>query len=91
VNSKQLVELVTTVTRDVGSVALGLWGIYHQQITGVTSWELLVVYGALLGVPGVAGVLQLLRNGGAGTASLPSASPASSSPATSSPSSAGEP
>lgn len=91
-NAKQVVELVTTVVRDVGSVALGLWGIYHQQRTGVVQWELLILYGTLLGVPGVAGVLSLIRNGGTGTASLPSASAPSSSSASSSPSSPeGEP
>lgn len=55
-----------TAARDVGFIVVGLGGIIYQQITGLVNVELLLVYLALLGVPGALGLLQLRGNGSSG-------------------------
>lgn len=54
------------VLRKVSDIALllvGIGGIIHQEWTGQVHPELLMVYTAILGIPGVAGAIQLLRSG----------------------------
>lgn len=54
-------QAIVTVIRDVLCLAVGVFGILHQEITGSVQGELLLVYTALLGIPGAIGLLQLSR------------------------------
>jgi hypothetical protein len=49
------------VVRDLLSFGLGAWGVIYEELTGRTSIPLLVLYATLLGVPGAAGAMWLLR------------------------------
>lgn len=75
-----------TVLRDVALTAIGLGGIVHQELYGPVKPELLIVYTVILGIPGAANIVQLLRS--TPTAEPPPSSPPSSSPSPS-PSSSG--
>lgn len=72
---------VLTVVRDAGCLLWGFGGIAYQQWTGNVNVALLMVYTAMLGLPGAIGLVQLAR----GKQELPptagssSASPSSSS------------
>ena len=48
-----------TIVRDIVSLGVGAFGLIHSQLTGTTSMELVVVYAALLGVPGVLNLLEM--------------------------------
>lgn len=53
-----------TLTRDIGSLLVGFGGLIHQEyFLGHAIEGLLVVYTALLAVPGAAGIVSLRRNG----------------------------
>lgn len=52
---------VVVVIRDLVLLGVGSFGIVYQQISGVINVPLLAVYTAMVGVPGAAGVLKLLR------------------------------
>lgn len=60
--------------RDSGSILLGLSGIAHEEITGHSNWQLLTVYMALIGGPGV-NSLRNLRNEAKDDTTEPSSSP----------------
>ncbi len=47
------------IIRDLVSLAVGTFGLVYSQVTGQTSVELVVVYAALLGVPGVLNLLEI--------------------------------
>lgn len=48
------------LTRDILSLAIGTFGIIHQELTNRVSIELLVVYLVLLGFPAAANLFGLL-------------------------------
>ena len=52
---------IVTVVRDLTCLAVGVFGVIHQELSGRVNPELLVVYTALLGLPGAISVLQLVR------------------------------
>lgn len=52
-----------TVLRDLLLLAIGSFGILHEELTGQASIPLLVVYTTLMGVPGAAATLWLGRTG----------------------------
>jgi hypothetical protein len=51
------------VSRDTILFAAGLAGIGYQQWTGSVSIPLLVLYGVMVGLPGVQALLQLMPGG----------------------------
>lgn len=74
-----------SILRDLALLVVGLVGILHQEFTGQANPLLLATYTTLLGIPGAANVIAILRGTGGGTPPSPSPPPASS--AESSPSS----
>lgn len=76
------------VSRDTVLFVVGLSGIGYQQYTGSVSIPLLVLYGVMLGLPGVQALLQLVpgqqaadpEEPDADTTGSPSRSPSRSSP-----------
>jgi hypothetical protein len=71
------------ILRDLVLLAVGVVGIMHQEFSGQESPILLAVYTTLLGIPGAANVLAIIKTqvGGSGqSSSLPPASSAASSP-----------
>ena len=50
----------------------GLAGIGYQQYNGQTDWVLLLIFSAMIGIPGLTEVINLLRNS---TTALPSSLP----------------
>lgn len=55
------------ILRDFVLLAVGVFGILHQEITGQANPLLLATYTTLLGIPGAANALSiLLRNNGNG-------------------------
>lgn len=75
------------VSRDTVLFVAGLSGIGYQQYTGSVSIPLLVLYGVMLGLPGVSALLQLVPGPVADpeepdtdTTGSPSRSPSRSSP-----------
>lgn len=69
-----------TVVRDVMSLVVGFGGIIFQQATGQVNVALLMVYTAMLGLPGAIGLFQLAR----GSSTTPPTPTSSSSPPASS-------
>ncbi len=65
------------ILRDLACLVTGLIGILHQEFTGTADPLLLATYTALLGVPGAANVLAILKGTGGGTPPSPSPPPAS--------------
>ena len=57
---ESIVRTVVTVIKDIGLVALGMWGIWHQERTGHVQGELLIVYTVILGIPTATNGLGLL-------------------------------
>jgi hypothetical protein len=55
------------ILRDLSLLVTGVIGILHQEFTGQASPLLLAVYTSLLGIPGAANVIAILR----GTSSSP--------------------
>lgn len=53
-----------SVVRDLISIAVGAFGLIHSQLTGQSSTELLIVYTALLGYPGLFQIIELKKKGG---------------------------
>jgi len=49
------------VLRDITLLGIGTFGILHQEWTGHVNVALLTVYTAMLGVPGVARVIEVFR------------------------------
>lgn len=49
------------VLRDLVMFVAGLAGVIHEELSGQTSIPLLVVYTAMLGIPGALGALWLSR------------------------------
>lgn len=48
------------VIRDLTLLGVGSFGIVYQQLTGQIVLPLLILYTAMVGVPGAAGVMRLL-------------------------------
>lgn len=69
---------VVTVARDLVCLGVGSFGIVYQQLQGVINVPLLGIYTVLVGVPGAAGALRLLRS--VPIEPAPSGSPPPSSP-----------
>lgn len=67
------------VLRDLALLAVGIFGILHQEITGEASPLLLAVYTTLLGIPGAANALAILKGTTGGGGSTPE-QPRESSP-----------
>ncbi len=67
--------------RDVTLLAVGVFGILYQLITGDVNLALLTVFTAMLGIPGVTNGLWLLKHGGEQLAATPPG-PSSSSQST---------
>ena len=80
---EKITKTVATLAKDVGLIALGMWGIWHQEHTGEVRGELLIVYTVILGIPTATNILALLhgsrRISDDDTTSQPSGSRASSS------------
>lgn len=73
-------QALVTVCRDIALTFIGLAGIVHQEVWGPVKPELLVVYTTILGIPGVANLIALMRSPApTGTPQLES-QPSSSSP-----------
>lgn len=53
---------MVVVVRDLVLLGVGSWGIVYQQLQGVINVPLLAIYTVLVGVPGAAGALRLLRS-----------------------------
>lgn len=66
------------ILRDLSCLIVGLVGILHQEFTGTADPLLLATYTTLLGIPGAANVLAILKGTGGGTP--PSSSPPPASP-----------
>lgn len=64
------------ILRDLSCLIVGLIGILHQEFTGTADPLLLATYTTLLGIPGAANVLAILKGGG----TPPSSSPPPGSP-----------
>jgi hypothetical protein len=75
---------VRRVGRDTVLFVVGLAGIGYQQITGKVHWELLVVFGLMIGLPGISSLIQLVAGGSDITPSSSSSPPQASSPSSSS-------
>lgn len=52
---------MVTIGRDVVLILVGAAGIVHQELIGPVKPELLVLYGTMLGIPGVANLIGLAR------------------------------
>ena len=50
------------ILRDLSLLAVGVIGLLHQEFTGQANPWLLGVYTAILGVPGAANVIAILKN-----------------------------
>lgn len=50
-----------TILRDLISIMVGAFGLIHSQVTGMQSTELLIVYTALLGYPGLLQLFELKK------------------------------
>lgn len=50
------------IVRDVISVLVGGFGLVHSQLTGSTNLELILIYAALLGVPGILNLVELKKS-----------------------------
>lgn len=79
---------LVTIFRDIALTVIGLGGIVHQELVGPVKWQLLVVYTTILGIPGAANIVAVLRSSAVSTATAsppsPSQPPSSSSPSASS-------
>lgn len=67
-------ERATTIGRDVAIWSAGIYGIVHQELTGRVHLELLVLYMAVLAIPGGIGLFQLVKAGTLPTPDSPSQS-----------------
>lgn len=47
------------IIRDIVNIVVGAFGMIYSQVTGNTRIELIIVYAALLGVPGVLNLVEL--------------------------------
>lgn len=66
------------ILRDVALLAVGVFGLLHQELTGQANPLLLGVYTTLLGIPGAASAIALLRStGNGGSPPSPSVEPSS--------------
>jgi hypothetical protein len=65
-------ERFLAISRDTSCLVIGAYGIVHMEYTGKVNEALLVVFTAMLGVPGIAGLLSLRKQiGGAGGTTVP--------------------
>lgn len=64
-------QAVVGVIRDVTLLGVGSFGILFQQIQGSINAPLLILYTAMVGVPGAAGVIKMVAR----TAMEPPSSP----------------
>jgi hypothetical protein len=77
---------IRRISRDSILLISGLTGIGYQQITGKVYIPLLVVFGLMIGLPGVTAILQLLggttapTTGGSSSSSSPHSQSSQSSP-----------
>lgn len=68
---------LVVVVRDLVLLGVGSWGIVYQQLSGMVNVPLLAIYTVMVGVPGAAGVLKLLRTVPIDPGSSPSPPPSS--------------
>jgi len=54
------------ILRDVTLLVVGVFGLLHQELTGQANPYLLGVYTTLLGIPGAANAIALLKSTGSG-------------------------
>jgi hypothetical protein len=76
-------EVILKIARDFGCLMTGIGGIVHQEYTGHPLPALLAVYTTLLGIPGAAALLALLRRpttDGPSPSSAPAVSQSASPP-----------
>jgi hypothetical protein len=73
------IQALVAVIRDLVLLAVGVFGIIHQEITGHVNLDLLVLYGALIGTPGAVGAVQLLRGSETPARTTTSSSPSAPS------------
>lgn len=76
-----------TVLRDVVCLALGVWGVIHEELSGKADLGRLAFFAALMVAPAAIAAVWLAQSGTAGSSSDPPVSPPS--PSSSSPSSSG--
>ncbi len=76
-----------TVLRDVACLALGVWGVIHEELSGKADLARLAFFAALMVAPAALAAAWLARSDTAGQSSEPPASPPP--PSSPSPSSSG--
>lgn len=76
-----------TIVRDVASLAVGVWGVVHEELSGKADLGRLAFFAVLMIAPGILATLWLAQSSTAGPSSEPPAQPQSPSP--SSPTSSG--
>lgn len=52
------------VLRDLLLLGVGIFGLLHQELTGQANPALLLVYTTILGIPGAANLIAILRSTG---------------------------
>jgi hypothetical protein len=70
---------MVTIGRDIALTLIGIAGILHQELVGPVKPELLIVYTTLLGIPGAANMIGLLRGVSATVTVVPQSERAPSS------------
>jgi hypothetical protein len=68
----------SVILRDISIWATGIFGLLHQELTGQVNPWLLGTYTTILGVPGAASLVAVLKDTGGGGSS-PSAPPQAAS------------
>lgn len=76
-----------TVLRDVACLALGVWGVIHQELSGKADLGLLTFFAILMVAPAALAAVWLAQSGTAGPSSDPPVQPPS--PSSPSPSQSG--
>jgi hypothetical protein len=64
-------QAVVGAIRDVTLLGVGSFGILFQQIQGTINAPLLILYTAMVGVPGAAGVIKMVARTASEPPSLP--------------------
>jgi hypothetical protein len=78
------IQAAVAVFRDLVLLGTGVFGILHQELTGHVNIELLGMYGLICSVPGINGLIQLLRGNVKLTVTTGSSSESQEQPASSS-------
>ena len=69
-----------TVVRDLVCLAVGVWGVIHEELSGHADLGRLAFFAVLMIAPGVLATLWLAQSGTAGQSSAPPVEPSPSSP-----------